>query len=67
MPKMPKVFIEKINKTKHVKASTMQQLIASLKLNPEEVLTIRNNELVTLDTKLSEKDSFNKMYAPYCE
>jgi len=54
---MPKVFIERINETKKVKASTMKELLQKLNINPEEVLTIKNNELVTLETKVTEKDS----------
>ena len=54
---MVKVFIEKENKTKNVKAQTMKELLQKLNINPEEVLTIKNNELVTLETKVTEKDS----------
>ena len=54
---MVKVFIEKENKTKNVKAQTMKELLQKLNINPEEVLTIKNNELVTLETKITEKDA----------
>ena len=54
---MVKVFIEKTNQTKNVKAQTIRELLQKLSINPEEVLTIKNNELVTLETKISEKDS----------
>lgn len=57
MPSMPKVFIERENETKQVKARNMKEILQKLNINPEEVLTIKNNELVTLDTEVSEKDS----------
>lgn len=52
-----KVFIEKENKTKDVKAKTIKELFEKLRINPETVLTVVNDELVTEDKKLSDKDS----------
>jgi len=54
---MPKIFIERQNKTVNVKALTMEEVLEKLNINPEEVLTVKNNELVTLDTKITEKDT----------
>jgi len=54
---MPKVFIEKTNETRKVEAATMKEILQKLNINAEEVLTIKNNELVTLETKVTEKDS----------
>jgi len=54
---MPKTFIEKENKTVNVKAKTIKELLQKLSINPDEVLIVRNNELVTLDAKLAEQDS----------
>lgn len=51
-----KVFIEKEDKTKEVKAKTIKEVLAKLKINPETVLTVVNDELVTEDKKLSNKD-----------
>ncbi|HLC62991.1 MAG TPA: MoaD/ThiS family protein [Candidatus Nanoarchaeia archaeon] len=54
---MVKVFIEKENKTVIAKGNTIKEILEKLNINPEEVLTVKNNELVTLETKISEKDS----------
>lgn len=51
-----KVFIEKENKTKEVKAKTVKEVLAKLKINPETVLAVVNDELVIEDKKLSKKD-----------
>ena len=54
---MPKTFIERENKNINIKASTIKELLDKLNINPEEVLTVKNEQLVTLDTKITEKDS----------
>lgn len=51
-----KVFIERENKTKEVKAKTIKEILEKLRINPETVLTVVNNELVTDDRKLNRKD-----------
>ncbi|MDP2908222.1 MAG: MoaD/ThiS family protein [Nanoarchaeota archaeon] len=51
-----KVFIERENKTKEVKAKTIKEILEKLRINPETVLTVVNNELVTDDRKLNSKD-----------
>lgn len=51
-----KVFIEKEDKTKEIKAKTVKEILARLKINPETVLIVVNNEIVTEDKKLSNKD-----------
>lgn len=51
-----KVFIEKENRTKEVKAKDVKEVLEKLKINPETVLTVVNDELVTEDRKLSNKD-----------
>ncbi|PIN81123.1 thiamine biosynthesis protein ThiS [Candidatus Woesearchaeota archaeon CG10_big_fil_rev_8_21_14_0_10_32_9] len=53
-----KVFIEKQNKkVKFVFEGTGTALIKKLKYNSEEVLVIKNGELVSLDEKLTNKDT----------
>lgn len=52
-----KVFIERENKTKDIKAKTIKETLEKLKINPETVLTVVNDELVTEDKKLNDKDS----------
>jgi len=53
-----KVFLEKEKKHKKlVFNGTTGSLLKKLKTNPESVLVIRNDELVTLDTQLKDSDS----------
>ena len=52
-----KVFIERENKTVSVKSKTVHELLKKLKINPETVLTVVNDELVTENKSLSDKDS----------
>lgn len=51
-----KVFIEREDKEVNVKAKTVKELLKKLNINPVTVIVAKNNELVTDDTKLSEKD-----------
>lgn len=53
---MVKVFIERENRNEEVKAETAIALLKQLKINPENVLIVRNNELVTDESKLNDKD-----------
>lgn len=50
------VYLEKEDKTIESSAKTVKELLNELKLNPTIVLVARNDELVTEDTKLSDKD-----------
>jgi len=53
------VFIERENKNITVnlkEGSTFSDLLKALKINAITVLTARNNELTTIDTKLKDKD-----------
>ena len=52
------LFIEKTNTRKDMKFSgTVSKLLAKLKLNPESVVVVKNNEIVTEDEPLSDSDS----------
>ncbi|MFH1211105.1 MAG: MoaD/ThiS family protein [archaeon] len=51
-----KVFIEREDKEIKIKAGTVKELLGKLKINPVTVIVAKNNELVTDDTKLTEKD-----------
>ncbi len=51
-----KVFIERENKTVNLKVKTVKEVLNKLKINPETVLTVVNNELVVDDKKLCKKD-----------
>lgn len=53
-----KVFIEKENKKKEIKFNgTVEKLLEKLKINPETVIVIREDELIPQDEKLSDKES----------
>jgi len=54
---MVKVFIERKDKTEEISASTVMDLLKKLNINPETVLTVRNNELLNLNDKLEKKDN----------
>lgn len=51
-----KVFIEREDKVREIKAKTVKELLNKLNINPVTVIVAKNNELVTTDAKLDEKD-----------
>jgi sulfur carrier protein ThiS len=52
------IFIEKKNKRLIKKFSGKAKiLLKELKINPEEVLVVKNNTLITLEDALTDKDS----------
>lgn len=51
-----RVFIEKTNENKEVDASTVKELLSNLKINPTTVIVTKNNELVTEEEKITNKD-----------
>ncbi|MFH1209408.1 MAG: MoaD/ThiS family protein [archaeon] len=53
---MIEVFIERENKTKQVKENNLKAVLDTLKINPETVLIVKNDELVTINTKINPKD-----------
>jgi len=55
MPKL-KIYLERENKNKSVIADNIQEALKKLNINPTTVIVTKNNELVTLDSKLSSKD-----------
>ncbi|MBS3133362.1 MoaD/ThiS family protein [Candidatus Woesearchaeota archaeon] len=51
------LFIEAENKRKKLKFSgTVSQLLQKLKVNPETVIVAKNNQFVTENEKLADKD-----------
>jgi len=52
-----KVFIERTNEYREVKAGTVRELLELLDINPTTVIVAKNNELVTEDAKLNKKDN----------
>jgi len=53
---MPKVFIERENKTVNVSSLTIKEILKELNINRETVIIARNDELVTEDSKVSKND-----------
>lgn len=52
------LFIEKDNTRKAIKFSgTVAKLLVKLRINPESVVVVKNNEIVTEDETLSDSDS----------
>jgi thiamine biosynthesis protein ThiS len=52
------LFIEKDNLRKDLRFSgTVSKLLAKLKIAPESVVVVKNNEIVTEDETLSDSDS----------
>jgi len=52
-----KVFIERKNKHIDVKFSgNVSELLEKIEVNPETVLVVRENELLTPDRKVTDKD-----------
>lgn len=51
-----RVFIERSNEYKEVKAISVKELLIHLKLNPTAVLVVKNGVLVTEDAPLKEAD-----------
>ena len=53
------VFFERENKEQKVdfSGSTVKELLEFINVNQEEVLVVRNNEVITSDTVLSDNDS----------
>lgn len=51
-----KVYIEKTNENKEIEATTVKELLSKLKINPTTVIVTKNNELVTEEEKISNKD-----------
>lgn len=51
------VFTERNKEKKQIKFNgTAKALLEKLKINPEEVLVTKNQKIITLDTKLEDKD-----------
>ena len=53
---MVKVFIERENKRINVKAKDIDEIMKKFKINKEEVIVIKNNELTPRNEKLKNSD-----------
>ncbi len=52
-----KIYIESENKSRIVKPGKVKDILSSLNINSETVIVVRNDEVVTEDEKLKEKDT----------
>ena len=50
------VFIERINKHTIIKAQTIQEIMKKLEINPQTVIIVKNNELITEDEPIKDND-----------
>jgi sulfur carrier protein ThiS len=53
---MANVFIERENKRIKIKAKNIKEILEKLKIIPETVLIIKNNELVLDEEKINDND-----------
>jgi sulfur carrier protein ThiS len=51
------VFVDRIGKTKNLDVSNMKEIFDLLEINSDEYIIVRNDELITEDTELKEKDN----------
>ncbi len=53
---MVKVFIERENKKINVKAKDIDEIMKKFKINKEEVIIVKNNQLTPRNEKLKDSD-----------
>ncbi len=53
---MPTVYLERENKVVKVKKLVVKEILKELNINATTVIITKNNELITEDAKLSDKD-----------
>ncbi len=51
-----KVYVEKTDEYKEVSLKSLKEIMKELKINPTTIIITKNNELVTEEAKISEKD-----------
>jgi sulfur carrier protein ThiS len=51
------VFVDRIGKTKNLDVTSMKDIFDLLEINSDEYIIVRNDELITEDTELKEKDN----------
>jgi len=51
------IFVDRIGKTQVLNISSLQEIFKVLEINSDEYIIVRNDELITEDTKLKEKDN----------
>jgi sulfur carrier protein ThiS len=50
------VFIDRIGKTKSLDVKNLKEIFKILEISSDEYIIVRNDELITEDTELKEKD-----------
>ena len=50
------VFLERTNENKIVDAKTIPEIFGKLRINPQTVIVVKNDELITEDEPLEDKD-----------
>ena len=50
------VFIERKNEKKKVNAKSIPEIMKKLSINPETIIIVKNNKLITEDEPLKEND-----------
>ena len=53
---MPTLYLERENKVVKVKKLVVKEILKELNINATTVIITKNNELITEDAKLSDKD-----------
>jgi sulfur carrier protein ThiS len=51
-----KVYVDRLNIKKSLSAKSIKELIEKLKINENEYIIVKNNELVTVDAKIKDGD-----------
>ncbi len=51
-----KVYIERTNEYKEATGKTVLEILSKLKINPTTVIVTKNDELVTEEEKITDKD-----------
>jgi sulfur carrier protein len=51
-----KVYVEKTDEYKEVSLKPLKEIMKELKINPTTVIITKNNELITDEAKITEKD-----------
>lgn len=51
-----KIFVDKTKESKFVEAKNINEIVKKLNLNLEEFIIVKNNELITENSKLNDND-----------
>ncbi len=51
------VFVDRIGEAKTLNVRSLREIFQKLEINSDEYIIVRNNELITEDAELNEKDN----------